>query len=129
MASINIKPGAFGPGMRGTHNPIFSAFRGLLQEHGIAYRLPTQDEENQVFYFPREWSHSNGLRGKKFEIETDVVLETKRLDIRMEVSEIRFDGNIVFTCCVALVLERPDQGMIDPESAEAQAIIDIWQEV
>ena len=129
MTSINVKPGILGPAIRTNHNPIISVFMELLDAHGVDYRLPTQDEENQVFYVLRELTHSNGLRGKKFEIETDVVLETKRLDIRMEVSEIRFDGNIVFTWCGALVLERPDQGMIDPESAEAQAIIDIWQEV
>ena len=129
MTSINVKPGVFGHGMRSTHNPVFSLFTKLLRDHGIAHRLPTQDEENQVFCMPRELTRSNGLKGKKFAIETHEVLETKHLDIRMEVSEIRFDGNIVFTWCGALVLERPDQGMIDPESAEAQAIIDIWQEV
>ena len=127
MTSINVKPGAFGQTIRTTHNPIFALFMTKLSAHQIKYRMCSPEEIESVFTFPATWARHNGKKGKAGKVETDAYQESKRLDIKMEVSEIRFDGNIVFTWCGALALEHKD--MLDPESAEAQAIIDIWQEV
>ena len=127
MTSINVKPGAFGQSIRTTHNPIFALFMTKLSAHEIKYRMCAPEEYESVFTFPRPWTHGDANRGKHQDSVTEIVQEDKRLDIKMEVTEIRFDGNIVFTWCGALALERED--MLDPESAEAQAIIDLWQEV
>lgn len=127
MTSINLKPGAFGQSIRTTHNPIFALFMTKLSAHQIKYRTCSPKEYESVFTFPSHWTHHNGKKGKARAMKIDEYQESKRLDIKMEVSEIRFDGNIAFTWCGALVLERED--MLDPESAEAQAITDIWQEV
>ncbi len=125
--TINVKPGAFGKAMKTTDNPIFTLFMSLLGVNGIKYRKCSQEESDSVFTFPREWRQGNGQRGTAYQTETNISLEDKHLDIKMEVSELRFDGNLVFAWCGALMLERED--MLDPDSAEAQAIIDIWQEV